>query len=134
MRQRSLLFLVLLLGLTGCIGNPLGGSAPQDRPVYINLTNEANTSHTFELWVAEAPLDGVQVYMANRSDYTVNMGDVGIGTHDTGDHQITSYLTFPDRATLYGRYTLDPTGFRHGPWPNRFLTPCLSSSSIMMTR
>lgn len=101
--------LVLMVIVAGCPANPFDRIGPQERPIYVNLTNTANTSHTLELWAAEAPLD-VEVNMVNRSDYSADMGEAGISNHDTGDYQITSSLSFPERATLYGRYTLEPGG------------------------
>lgn len=97
--------LVLLVLLAGCSTVQFGDPAPQDRPIIIDLTNDTNETYTIELWFAASPLQGVLVHEANRSDYYVEMGGVGIG--GTKPYSATS-LTFPDKATLYGRYTLDP--------------------------
>jgi hypothetical protein len=120
MQSRLLLGLLLLLGLAGCTGIPFAEPEPQDRAIFVNITNQANTSHTFEVWMGEDPLDQVQVHMANRSDYTVEMGEVGVGVHDTGDYQITSSLTFPERAAFYGRYTLEPGGTQTWTMPEPY--------------
>lgn len=99
------LAVLLVLALAGCGAVPVGDPGPQDRPVFVNLTNSANASHTVELWVAEAPLTGIRVHRSTGGDYTTRTTSAGISTTYPGPHAITS-MTFPDRATLYGRYTL----------------------------
>ncbi|SFR45672.1 hypothetical protein [Halogeometricum limi] len=107
MRRLPLCGLIFVFVLAGCVGSPLLNPGPQERPVMMNLSNEANETYTLELWTAESPLD-VRVIQTNGSDYTTQMGNAGVGVYDTGVSQTTSSLQFPERATLYGRYTLNP--------------------------
>ena len=103
--------LVLGLVLAGCAAAPTGESTPQERPVFVNLTNAADRSHTLELWVAEDPLTGIRVHRSTGGDYTTRTSPAGLSTTAPGPHTITS-LTFPKRAALYGRYTLAPGATR----------------------
>lgn len=104
-----LIFLTLVLAawyLTGVFGPP----EPQDRPIYVNFSNTDNTSHTFELWIAEGTeLSGIRVRRATGGDYNGSEGHAGISTHDPGPHTAMS-LEFPADVQLYGRYTLPPNG------------------------
>lgn len=97
--------LVLLVSLAGCSSLPITNPSPQDRPIIIDLTNNTNETYTAELWYAAAPLEGVLVNEANKTSYRTEIGRAGIG--GVKPYSATS-LTFPDEATLYGRYTLDP--------------------------
>ncbi len=108
MRSHLLLGLLLLVGLTGCMAIPSSEPTLQEQPIHVNQTNTANTTHTFELWMAEYPLTQVQAHMANRSDYTMDMGEAAVSSTNTRDLQLTSSLSFPNQSILHGRYTLSP--------------------------
>lgn len=108
MRSNLLLGFLLLLGLTGCMAIPTVEPTPQEQPIHVNQTNTANTTHTFELWMADYPLTQVQAHMANESDDIMNMGEAAVSSTNTGDYHIPTSLTFPNQSILYGRYTLNP--------------------------
>lgn len=127
-RQRSstqsLLVCILSISLVltgGCVSGLFGPPEPQDRPVYVNLINEHNTSQTFELWVGEgAELEGIQVNRATGGDHNTTEGRAGISNHHPGDYHTVLSLSFPDDVRLYGRYTLAPNGSRDWYMPEPF--------------
>ena len=103
----GLCFCALLV--VGTLPGSSGTPTPQERPVFINFTNSADTSHTLELWTGKGPeLDGVRVHRSTGGDYNTTEGTAGISSTSPGDvHTVTS-LSFPKETNLYGRYTLAP--------------------------
>lgn len=105
------LLLVLSVGalvLFGYVFSPFGDPEPQDRPIVVNFTNSANTSHTLELWVGEGrELSGIGVHRSTGGDYNTTEGTAGISSTDPGGYHTVMSLSFPERVRLYGRYTLD---------------------------
>lgn len=115
-RTTLLLFTVLCVGalfLTGALPGISGPPEPQERPVFINFTNTANTSHTLELWTGEGTeLDGIRVHRSTGGDYNTTEGTAGISSHYPGDYHTVTFLSFPEGVQLYGRYTLEPGATR----------------------
>lgn len=116
-RRKTCLFLPLVLVgmvlLAGCVSGLFGPPEAQDRPIYINFTNSANTSHTLELWTGEGKeLSGIRVHRSTGGDYNMTEGTAGISTSDPGDTHTVMSLSFPEQTQLYGRYTLEPGGTR----------------------
>lgn len=114
-RPSSFLWLSLLLVvlLAGCTAWPIGDQQPQERPIFINMTNGVNSSQTLELWIGEGTLlSNITVHRSTGGDYNTTEGRAGISTSDPGDYHDVTSLTFPDDAYLYGRYTLEPGATR----------------------
>lgn len=106
MRLLLALCLGLLLVITGCASLPFSGTPEQEKPISVNVTNSANVTHTFEVWVVE--LGATVTIRRNTSyDYKADI-DEGLSTRDPGpSHPITA-VEFPASAQLHGRYTLKP--------------------------
>jgi len=106
MRYFPFLCLGILLVLAGCVVGPSGDAAQQERPVTVVLNNTANSTHTFEVWVAEFP-SNVTVRRDDGLTGTTNIGP-GLRSHSPGENHTYTSVELPDSARLHGRYTLAP--------------------------
>jgi len=101
----SVLGLVTLLLVAGCIGIPFSGPSEQKQPVQLVLNNSVNVSTTFEVYVFKRPA----TMTAHYQDGTVVTAEIGQGlsNHETGPRTVTN-IEFPESAQKRGQYTLEP--------------------------
>ena len=116
-RRKTILLLTgLCFGVLLLMGTLLGISGtpePQERPVVINFTNSANTSHTLEMWTGEGTeVHGIRIHRSTGGDYNTTEGTAGISSSYPGDFHTVTFLSFPKEVQLYGRYTLEPDATR----------------------
>ena len=109
-RVLSLLCLVILLALAGCSAGIFGEPSGQKGPVGLNVTNAANATHTFEVYVVELPAN----VTAQLPDGRKGSGDIGPGlsSHDPGVNGYYTSVEPPDSARLYKRYRLETSETR----------------------
>jgi hypothetical protein len=105
MRILSVLCLVILLTLAGCSLGTFTESSGQKGPVGLNVTNAANTTHTFEVSVVELPAN----VTTHLPDGRTENDDIepGLWSHEPANRYYTS-VEPPAPARLHGRYTLEP--------------------------
>lgn len=98
----------ILLILAGCTAGPLAGSSGQDGPVGLNVTNAANTTYTFEVFVVEGSQNEITIQKRNDADDSASPG-AGLSTYKLdGDYGNVTSVKFPGRNRLHGRYVLRP--------------------------
>lgn len=105
---RALVWLGVLVIVVGILVGTFGGLPNAERSAFIVLNNSADTTRTFEVWLGKDPITGITVYSSTRGDYTTKTFPGGIGTNNVSSYHVTTSMSFPENATLYGRYTLAP--------------------------
>jgi hypothetical protein len=105
-RTLSVFCLVIFVMLAGCVG-AFAGPYNQKGPVGLNVTNAANTTHTFEVFVVDLPAN-LTIKNVNKGTYTDDVGTAGISTTklDSYNNTVTA-IEPPDTARFHGRYTLN---------------------------
>jgi|AntDeeMetagen681_2_1112603.scaffolds.fasta_scaffold12173_2 hypothetical protein len=105
-RSLSVLCLVALLISAGCSAGTFTGPSGQKGPVGLNVTNAANDTHTFEVFVVELPANvTVQLPDGRKQSDDIDPGLVSTGP---GVYQAYTAVEPPNSARLHGRYTLNP--------------------------
>lgn len=105
---RVLVGLAAIAILVSILYGTFGGIPGLERSAYVELNNSADTTRTFEVWLGRDPITDITVHRSTGGDYTTKTYPGGIGTANVSSYHVTTSLTFPENATLYGRYTLAP--------------------------
>ncbi|MUV59172.1 hypothetical protein [Halogeometricum sp. CBA1124] len=104
----SVVVVCLLVGTVGVLTGTFGGPPDSERSAFVALNNSADTTRTFEVWLGRDPITGITVHRSTNGDYTTKTFPGGIGTSNVSSYHVTTSMSFPKNATLYGRYTLEP--------------------------
>ena len=101
----SVLLLSSLFVLSGCVAG-IDGPSDQSGPVGLNVTNAANVTHTFEVFVVDLPAN-LTIKNVDKGTYTTDIGQAGLSTTKLNSHNNTvTEVKPPNTARLHGRYTL----------------------------
>ena len=111
MRYRTVLCLVLIVGLAGCTAAPFNGLSEQERPVTVIANNSANITHTFTVWRADGELNSGEVVIKRkaRRDTRVSPGQ-GLSSYrfDNDSGYVTSIVFPSNHSKSHARYVLEP--------------------------
>jgi hypothetical protein len=84
----------------------LGGPSDQRGPVGLNVTNAANTTHTFEIFVVNLPAN-LTIKNVEKGTYTTDIGQAGLSTTKLNSYNNTvTAVEPPDTARIHGRHIL----------------------------
>ncbi|WP_155120671.1 hypothetical protein [Haloprofundus marisrubri] len=103
----AVLGLTSMVILAGCSMAPLMGG-DQQGPVTVGLINDGNSTYSFEVWVAEGPLDGIQVQKGNGETVTVPAGPGLTKFNYSGKTPRTTSVQLPESARDIKQISISP--------------------------
>lgn len=105
---RMLVWLGVFVIVVGILAGTFSGLPSLERSAFVGLNNSADTTRTFEVWLGNDPITDIEVHRSTGGDYTTKTFPGGIGTSNVSSYHVATSMSFPENATLYGRYTLAP--------------------------